>query len=118
MDQATEPAQTTVMATKVAPTVMRASGLGRSVIFWRDARRLVQLDDAVLHSLLVWLASNEPLDWDAPHDIPPTSHVGTLGARAEVRGQFAVDGRLTRDANGFPVSSDNSAKRSESGRWS
>ena len=27
MDQATEPAQTTVVATKVAPTVMRVSGL-------------------------------------------------------------------------------------------
>jgi hypothetical protein len=89
------------------------------VIFWRpDARWLVRLDDAVLHSLPVWLASSEPLDWDARHDISPTSHVGKLATRAEARGHLTVDERRTRDANRFRVSTDNSAKRSESGRWS
>jgi hypothetical protein len=120
MDQATELAQTTAMATKVASTVMRVSGLARSVIFWHpDARRWVQLDDAALHSLTASPARSEPLDWDAPHHIWPTLHVGKLAARrAEARGHLTVDGRLTRDANGFPASSDHSSKRSESGRWS
>ena len=119
MDKATEPAQTTAMAAKVASTVTRVSGLDRSVIIWRpDARPFVQLDDAPLHSLPVWPARSEPLDWDAPHDISPTSHVGELAARAEARSHLTVDGRLTRDANGCPTTSDHSSKRSESGRWS
>ena len=118
MDQATEPAQTTVMATKVAPTVMRASGLDRSVIFWRDARRLVQLDDAALHSLPVWPARGESLDWAALHHMTATSHVGELAVRAEARGHLTVDGRLTREANGFPASSAHPSKRSESRGWS
>ena len=120
MDQATEPAQTTVVATKVAPTVMRVSGLDRSVIFWRpDARRLVQLDDdAALHSLPVWPARSESRDWAAQHHMTATSHVGELAVRAEARGHLTVDGRLTRDANGFPASSAHPSKRSESRRWS
>ena len=118
MDQATEPAQTTVVATKVALTVMRVSGLDRSVIFWRpDARRLVQLDDAALHSLPVWPARGGSRDWAAQHHMTATSHVGELAVRAEARGHLTVDGRLTRDANRFPASSAPS-KRSESRRWS
>ena len=118
MDQATEPAQTTVMATKVAPTAMRMSGLDPSVIFWRpDARRLVQLDDAALHSVPVWPRSESP-DWAAQHQMTATSHVGELAVRAEARGHLTVDGRLTRDANGFPASSAHPSKRSESRRWS
>src|SRR5258705_12963433 len=114
MDQATEPAQTTVMATKVAPTVMRVSGLDRSVIFWRPgARRLVQLDDAALHSLPVWPARSESRDWAAQHHMTATSHVGELAVRADARGHLTVDGRLTRDANGFPASSAHPSKRSE-----
>ena len=119
MDQATEPAQTTVVATKVALTVMRVSGLDRSVIFWRpDARRLVQLDDAALHSLPVWPARSESRDWAAQHHMTATSHVGELAVRAEARGHLTVDGRLTRDANRFPASSAHPSKRSESRRWS
>ena len=119
MDQTTEPAQTTVVATKVASTVMRVSGLDRSVIFWRpDARRLVQLDDAALHSLPVGSARSESRDWAAQHHMTATSHVGELAVRAEARGHLTVDGRLTRDANGFPASSAHPSKRSESRRWS
>ena len=119
MDQATELAQTTVMATKVAPTVMRVSGLDPSVTFWRpDARRLVQLDDAALHSLQVWPARSESRDWAAQHQMTATSHVGELAVRAEARGHLTVDGRLTREANGFPASSAHPSKRSESRGWS
>ena len=119
MDQATAPAQTTVMATKVAPTVMRVSGLNPSVIFWRpDARRLVQLDDAALHALPVWPARGESRDWAAQHQMTATSHVGELAVRAEARTHLTVDGRLTRDANGFAASSAHPSKRSESRRWS
>lgn len=119
MHQTLEPAQTTVVATKVASTVMRVSGLDRSVIFWRpDARRLVQLDDAALHSLPVGSARSESRDWAAQHHMTATSHVGELAVRAEARGHLTVDGRLTRNANDFPASSAHPSKRSESRRWS
>ena len=98
---------------------MRVSGLDRSVIFWRpDARRLVQLDDAALHSLPVWPARGGSRDWAAQHQMTATSHVGELAVRAEARGHLTVDGQLTRDAKGFPASSDHPSKRSESRRWS
>src|SRR4051812_939657 len=100
MGQATEPAQITVMTTKIAPTVMQASGLDRSVIFWQDARRLVQPDDAALHSLPVWPARGASRDWAALHHMTATSHAGVLAVRAEARGHRTVDGRHTRDANG------------------
>ena len=117
MDQTTEPAQTTVVATKVAPTVKRVSGLDRSVIFWHpDARRLVQLDDAALHSLPVWPRSESP-DWAAQQRMTATSHVGELAVRAEARAHLTVD-RRTRDANGVLASSDHPSKRSGSARWS
>jgi hypothetical protein len=53
--QATERAQTTVITTTVALTVMGMSGSKRSVNFWHpDARRSVRLGDAAVHSLPVW----------------------------------------------------------------
>jgi hypothetical protein len=117
MNQTPEPVHTTAMATKVASTVMRMSGWDRSVtISHPGALPFVPLDDAASHSLPEWPGDSEPLDWEARHDISPTPHLGKLAGQAEARGHPAVGGRRTRDANGFAVSTDNSATRS--GRWS
>jgi hypothetical protein len=118
MDQATEPAQTTVMATKVASPVMRVR-IGPIGDLLAPGRSMVGTTGRRGIAFFAGMASQQRTPGlGRAADISPTSHVGKLAGRAEARGHLTVDERRTRDANRFRVSTDNSAKRSESGRWS